>query len=536
MQSLYVWILLSILAITWNASIGGAAALAFLPVVIYRLWRDVPTQWKLLLCAEDKRKRNLTLAAWGLLGAAGIAFVPLFLQIVGYLKENAGTTLYVNGMEMISDVSKAAEYFVPGIVNAQGDFFLPAFAFLIPFLVSFVLLFQKEKTGAGEMVITYFLAFLVLANYSFVRYDEGLRAKVLGVFFLLLTSVTIVYGWLTRVAQQERVYPAIVYSALIGCSLLLAQTSPFVTSKNLVLLKEVPEYIETTIMGRKVEDPVVHATGELIGIPNLGNGFIQGNTLVSLQNVQTVVTAAKQNNLTVFDITNAVANAVTLDMPLYLPYSSAYNISNAVMQEKAITLLEQKLPDVILAAPEIRFDDAPFSFRSIKLYNYLMEQDYVPYKYENVIYLVRGENPLPQATQDTEAFAQLMHKKDLAYLPAVWGSNAEHMEHPLSEVQVSCHMESTENGKKVVFDDSVTGKKFAMIGISGLPETDVTMMMPTDIASGGEAVFEFSYMGSECLIPVCCSPYFTMEEEIPYVEFSVETPEMLENIEIRYYR
>ncbi len=537
MQSLYVWILLSILAIAWNASIGGAAALAFLPVILYRLKRDLPAQWKELCHAKEKKKRNLIWVAWGVLVAVGIAFVPLFLQIVGYLKENTGTTLYVNGMEMIADVSKAAEYLVPGIVTGQGSFFVHTFAFLIPLAVAFVLLFQKEKIGAGEVFVTYLLAFWVLANYSFVRYDEGLRSKVLGIFFLLLTAVTLVYRWQKAAGQQ------VLYATMIGGAIMLAQANPFVTSQNLVLLKEVPEYIETTIMGQEVEDPVVHVTGEIVSIPKLGTGFIQGNTLVSLQNVQTVVCAAKQNGQTVFDITNAVANAVLLDMPLYLPYSSAYNISNAVMQQKAIALLSEQLPDVILAAPEIRFDDAPFSFRSMQLYCYLMEQEYVPYKYENVIYLVRGENPLPQASQDMEAFAQLMHKKDLSYLPAVWGSNAGQMEKPLTEISLDYRMETTDRGFRVVFEQPVAGDAIAMIGVSGnalSAETEgtyVTMTIPSSIASEGEAQFAFACKGNEYLIPVCCSPYFAEEESIAYLEFTTDSSEMLsaEDVEIHYY-
>lgn len=530
MQSLYVWILLSILAIAWNASIGGAGALAFLPVILYRLKRDLPSQWKELCSAQDKKKRNLTWIAWGLLIVAGIGFIPLFLQIVGYLKENTGTTLYVNGMEMISEVTKAAEYFVPGLVTGQGDFFVQTFAFLVPLAVTLVFMFDKKKIGAGEMFVTYLLAFWVLANYSFVRYDEGLRSKVLGIFFLLLTAVMLVY-------RKRTISSSVLYAAMLGGAIMLAQLNPFVTSQNLVLLREVPESVETTIMGREVDDPVVHVTGELVGIPRLGTGFVQGNTLVSLQNVQTVVNAAKENGKTVFDITNAVANAVTLDMDLYLPYSSAYNISNAVMQEKAIELLEQELPDIILAAPEIRFDDAPFSFRSVELYCYLTEQDYVPYKYENVIYLVRGDNPLPEAKQDTEAFAQLMHKKDLAYLPAVWGSNAENMRQSLTEIPVGYKAETTETGLRIVFDEPISGDLVAMIGIKGwAPENDeeeqyVAMTMPSTIASEGKAVFEFACKGNEYLIPVCCSPYFTEEAEVSYLEFD----KAIEPEEIKFY-
>ncbi len=546
MQSLYVWIFLSIAAIAWNASIGGAAALAFLPVILYRLWRDFPSQWKELKKCPDRKKKALVWGAWELLILCGIAFIPLFLQIVGYLKENTGTTLYVNGMAMFSEVSEAAEYMIPGIAGAQGEFFFQAFAFLIPMFVAFVLMFRKQKTGAGEMFVTYLAAFTVLANYSFVRYDEGLRAGVLGIFFMLLTSVTLLYR--VQVKENESSNRTIMlYSAMLAGAVLLFGNTPFVTSENLVLEKDVPAQTQIQIMGQEIEDPVVHVSGELVSMPGLGTGFIQGNTLLSLQNVNTLVQAANANGQTVFDITNAVANAVTLDMPLYLPYSSAYNISNEVMQNAAISRLEENLPDIILAAPEIRFDDAPFSLRCIHLYSYLMQKDYVPYKYENVIYLVRGENPLPQAEQSTEAFAQLMHKKDLAYLPAVWGENAENMSQSLTEINVGYQIEMTETGLRVVFDEPISGREIAMIGIAGPAEdapvlqksessecVSVVMTIPSSIATLGEAEFEFAYAGAQMLIPVCSSPYFMWQEQIEYLEF--ETDGLADIESVKFYK
>lgn len=549
MQSLYVWILFSILAIAWNVSIGGAAALAFLPMVLYRLWRDAPAQWKQMRLSKDKKKIGLTCLVWGALAAVGIAFIPLFLRIVEYLGENAGTTLYVNGMEMLGDVSKASEYLVPGIINGQGDFFVDAFAFLLPLIVSFALIWRKEKCGAGEMFVTYLLAFLVLANYAFVRYDEGLRTRVLGIFVLLLTASTLgIYMW--REGKENRQASAgVLYAFLFGGAVMISGVQPLISDQTLVLEKEVPQSISTTIVGQTIEDPVVHVSGQLVSMPGLGTGFIQGNTLQSLQNVNMLVQAAKESGQSIFDITNAVANAVTMDMPLYLPYSSAYNISNHKMQEKAIMQLENGLPDIILAAPEIRFDDAPFSLRSAHLYQYLMKQDYVPYKYENVIYLVRGKNPLPQAQQNMEAFAQLMHKKELSYLPAVWGANMENVSEKLTRLDISYHMENTEQGIRLVLDEPTDGKEIAMIEISGLEkeqtvqereeEKDPAMLMtiPSSIASEGNVQFRMAYKDGKLLIPVYASPYVT-EEVVEYIEFAPESADELrmQDIQVTFYR
>lgn len=550
MQSLYAWVLCSVLAIAWNPSIGGAAAIAFLPVILYRCKRDLPGQLREFWFARQKLQRNLTCVAWLLLFVAGVAFIPLFLQIVGYLKENTGTTVYANGMEMFSEVSEAAAYLVPGLVNEKGLFFVTAFAFVIPLLVSFMYLWQKEKNGAGEVFVTYLIAYLVLINYAFVRYDEGLRAGVLGVVFLVITAVEFLYDKVKTGERDAR----FLYTAFIALAIMLSGIAPSMSADIPVTEREIPDCVDTMIMGQKVQDPVVYVSGDSVNMPNLGTGFVQGNTLNGLQNIQAVVSAATGQGKTVFDITNAVANAVIYDLPSYLPYSSAYNISNRMMQDKAITLLEEQLPDVILAAPEIRFDDAPFSYRSMKLYRYLMMKDYVPYKYENVIYLVRGDNPVQGASQDTEAFAQLMHKKYLAYLPAVYGANVTNglADEMFAEISVDYAVESTESGFAVEFAEPVKGSEVAAIGIGGLAvveaedsdeadmeeKVSVTMEIKSNISSTGTAEFEFSLRGDEYLLPVCCSPYFTEEKEIQRLEFKTEAIEQIvrDDMKIQIYQ
>lgn len=553
MQSLYAWILLSIAAITWNASIGGAAALAFLPVIIYRLCRDFKGQWRELVLEDNKKRRNLVLSAWGALFLVGIAYIPLFVKIVSYLRENTGTTLYVNGMAMFSDASEVSQYLIPSIAGEQGSFFVKTFAFLIPLLAVFVLIFKKKKNGAGELFVTYLLGFWVLANYSFVRFDEGARAAVLGVFFLILTPIALsARGGEGEKPGNHSLAPVPALCAgMLALALGLAQDSPFITGETLVLEKEIPASVETTIMGETVEDPVLHVSGELVSMPKLGTGFIQGNTLASLENVNTLVRAAEKSGQTVFDITNAVANAVIMDMSLYLPYSSAYNISNDAMQERAIELLEEKLPDIILVAPEIRFDEAPFSYRSMKLYRYIMQADYVPYKYKNVIYLVRGENPLDEGVEDLYAFGQHMHKKDLGYLPAVYAASAEHVSQPLTEAECNVRMTETESGVRIEFEEAVSGSEIAFIGISGLSlsednrkaddekETLVTLKMENADICGEEPVeFRFALRGEEYLIPAASSPLFYLNEELKYIELTSETPEDVswDEIEVHFYQ
>lgn len=492
---LYAWVLLSIFAIAWNASIGGTAALAFLPLV---LCRSIP---KLGENCKEILHRPRTLVRWLLLIAFGIAFIPLFLQIVIYLKDNTGTTLYVNGMAMFEDE-----------INAVGTF-----GFLLPLLLCLYFALKKEKRAAGQFM-TLLICYLVLANYAFVRFDEGGRALVLTIFFSILTAAVLLY-------EHKKWLMILLLGSLM---LWLGQDPPLITADSLCMVKEVPASVDTTIGGKEIADPVVYVSDA--GIANMGTGFIQGNTLQSLQNIGTVLQAEVTEGKTWLDATNAVANAVLFDRECFFPFTSVYNISNRTMQEKAITQLSENLPDLILLAPYIQFDEATFSDRSILLYDYLLEQDYVPYKYENVIYLLRGECHTEAAKVDYEAYAQLLHKTSLQMLPAVWAG----IEEKGQELQIPYRIERTEEGFDLVFDQTVTGMDIDLLQIDcdasiDLPDPDRDMAsgetagqtaagqaelpFETEIATEGSAHFTYT-MADSVLLPLCTSPYFTCEKAV----------------------
>ncbi|MBU5430927.1 hypothetical protein KQI22_12795 [Kineothrix sp. MSJ-39] len=508
---LYAWVLLSIFAIAWNASIGGTAALAFLPLV---LCRSIP---KLGENCKEILHRPGMIVRWLLLIAFGIAFIPLFLQIVIYLKDNTGTTLYVNGMAMFEDVSEAAEYLLPGFTGNHGTFFIGTFGFLLPLLLCLYFALKKEKSAAGQF-ITLLICYLVLINYAFVRFDEGGRALVLTIFFGILTAAVLLY-------EHKKWLMILTLGSLM---LWLSQDAPLATADSLCLIKEVPASVEMTIGGKKIEDPVVYVTDA--GIPNMGTGFVQGNTLQSLQNIGTVLQADVTAGKTWLDATNAVANAVLFDRECFFTFTSVYNISNRTMQEKAIAQLSENLPDLILLAPYIQFDEATFSDRSILLYDYLMEQDYVPYKYENVIYLLRGESHTEAAKADYEAYAQLLHKTSLQMLPAVWAG----VEEKGQELQIPYRIERTDAGFDLVFDQAITGMDIDLLQIDcdasiDLPDASVDtaeektagqtsagqaeLSFETEVSAEGSAHFTYT-MADSVLLPLCTSPYFTCEKVV----------------------
>lgn len=532
----FVWWygLLCIVAIAWNPSIGGSGALAFFPIALYHLVKVVPVVFHTLTGKKEKEylsKQMLIL--YGVLFALGIAFIPLFLQIVLYLKENTGTTLVANGMEMIENLSRLSDYFVPNVSEGTAEFLIKTFACLLPLLALMgagsLLNEQSQKKRTWALALSLFIGLYVIANYAFVRYDDGLRTRVVGTFFLLLVGVYFVeFVW-----RQTKQMGFLVSGAFLLVASLYVSDVPCKLIAELPLAKgEVEQSEQITIMGKEVEDPIVYVDGASVGIANLGSGFISGDSLQSLKNIAYVLDTALAGENSYLDLTNAVANYVVFDKASDVKYTSGYNICNELMQQTAIAALVQNPPKLVLIAPYIKFDDATISLRSSLLYRYLLENDYKPYRYNNVIYMAR-EQLVPEATEDFEAFAGLMHKEVLQFLPGVLGESgvAEQLSfqdsmQPLFEEGV--HGRSV-SYIRVILEEKEKAKapfervkkvealrKGNNIGEAETKDVElsavdhIVLTFDSEIAGENRTISMNAYLyGDDYLFPVCSSPYWT---------------------------
>ncbi|MBP3422121.1 MAG: oligosaccharide repeat unit polymerase [Lachnospiraceae bacterium] len=400
LRFLWWWVLLCIVAIFWNVSIGSSMAVAFLPEVLYRVIKDVIPRLKHFRewGSSDKKK---FLGVYGVLFVIGLCYIPWFLQILRFLSENAGTTLYVNGTAIFGDEFQ----------------WVNTFAILIPYIAVLIYALCGYKKGKSAFV-TMFACLLVISNYACVRYDEGARLAVLAVFFMMLWAVEVLEQ--KELNQQIRMGILAIFAVL--CVWLIRHDITFVGAYTAVA--DVPASKEIHIMGEDIDDPVVFVSGESVGMPALGTGFIQGNTLNSLKNVKAVLDAELTDEA-YMDLTNKISHFVIMDKESVLPFTSAYNISNAKMQEKAIALVGEKRPRLILISPLIQFDLAPVSLRSMKFYESLLDMGYEPYTYGDVVYLLDGDSTFVEALGDDvgrKSFGMYCHKEHLGMLPLAWGT------------------------------------------------------------------------------------------------------------------
>ena len=402
---LWWWVLLCILGISWNVSIGSSAAVAFLPEVIYRLVKDIfPSlcqikQW-------EKKERRKFLTAYGALIVLGVCYIPLFLQILNFLSENAGTTLYVNG----------------SAVFGEEFYFLGTYGFIVPYLLFMIYALWGSRKGKAAFLSMLFCLF-VISNYACVRYDESIRLTVLAVFFTIL--------FLTRVCseREEGLQMGIIskgMSAAAGVLLLVCLAwyqLPLINSR-FMEPEEIPAQLEMTVMGEESMDPVVYVSGESVDMPELGTGFIRGSTLNSLKNVKAVLDAETTKE-TYLDLTNKIAHYVILDKETELPFTSAYNISNQRMQENAVTMIKENPPAFVLLSPLIQFDLCPVSLRSMKFYTELIRMGYQPYVYGDAVYLLHGDSGMDNAVDGKRSLGLITHKEYMGMLPYIWGSSME---------------------------------------------------------------------------------------------------------------
>lgn len=413
------WILLCITGIFYNVSIGASVAVAFLPEAIYRLIKEIKKRWKqyaithkwkdVFIDIPEKEKKILQ-SAWVVLVLVGICFIPWFMQILRFLHENAATTLWVNGTAIFGQEFRPVE----------------TFALFLPYLAVFVVALSGNKKAKSAFVAIA-VGLFVIANYACVRYDEGLRLAVLGVVFCMICFSYFCMDYLS--SKSKAVWLVLL---CLACVFLIRDYLPL-RMDALVYVEQIPAQKKIEINEAMIEDPVVYVSGDSVDMKHMGSGFIQGLTLNSLKNIQFIL---KQENAqdSFLDLTNKISHTVIFDLETDYPYTSAYNISNDRMQEKAIACIRKNRPRLILLAPYIRFDEAPVSLRSPELYQAILQMGYQPYIYEDVIYLLDGESNCDMAEDGKRKMGLLNHRTDMGMLPYLWGTALEDEKENLHEV------------------------------------------------------------------------------------------------------
>ncbi len=505
---LWSWTFISILSIAWNPSIGGSCALAALPMVLYECFHE--KGWKIFLRLNEKEVRKEILPLYIPLLILGICFIPMFFAILRYIVENSAAIMETTGDILREELKDPFVWYA-------------TFGFALSLLASCYYLVGKK--GEEKKLAVYAFLFLVIFNsiivrYTFVRTQYGER----GIIVTTICSLFLILMVFLPYIKEHR------SSSLTAVTLVLALCTIF--SKGANVLKMPGRVFDRQTISEKY----VYAPVEETGIPGLGDIYITEEQKVTLMNLNKIANGLCGENLQYVDMTNQLAQYNILNKKVLLPFSSTYNTNNKVMQTKAIEVLEELQPEVIVVSPHWQHDSAALSTRNYYLYQYLAKH-YEPCKYENIIFLTNSEEVKSQYEPAYEEFGQLMHVERIKMLPACWGNEfleaEETMDVERSFSLVDKNAEKTgedtwllsaeENYFLYAFEAPIAGidTQFLRITVEDLSESEEKLKFEgvvyfMDEGKNLKEGHRFIYDGGEgeFLIPLTTSPYWSYSDNI----------------------
>ena len=389
---LWCWTFISILSIAWNSSIGGACALAALPMV---LWEGIHEKgWKIILRLHEKEVRRRLLPWYIPLFILGVCFIPMFIAILRYIVENSQAILETTGDMLMEELTSPFVWYA-------------TFGFVFSLLGA--LIFLAGKKGEDKKLAVYALAFLVIFNaiivrYTFVRTQFGERGIIVTTICSLFLVLMI---FLPSLRKKPSVVTALMTAFLFVCT---------VWSKGANLL-EMPARLSAP---GEISDEYVYASVEETGIEGLGDIYITEDQKEELMNLNELANELCAD-LKFVDMTNQLSHYNILDKQNLMPFSSTYNTNNRVMQTRAIQVLEEEQPEIIAVYPCWIHDSGSLSTRNYYLYQYLAA-NYTPCKYENIIFLTNSDEVRERFEPAYEELGEIMHVERLGELPLVWGN------------------------------------------------------------------------------------------------------------------
>lgn len=507
-KMLWYWTFLSILSIAWNPSIGGACALAALPMILYKGFAE-KGYLRFVQIWKERTVQKRWIVAYAALLILGICFIPMFFAILRYIVENSAAILETTGDILKEELQDPYVWYA-------------TFGFVLSMVISFYFCIQKK--GEMKKLALFGTAFLLLFNgiivkYTFVRTQYGERGIIAATVCSLFLILMILLPYIKRTWSRE------------GLLLLFGLLAVTAVTKGANLFTMPQRLFERETISEEYE----YISGEEIGIPSLGNLFITEDLKEELIALNYIANDLCKDQYQFVDMTNQLAHYNILDKKVLLPFSSTYNTNNEVMQKKAIEVLDEKKPEVIVVSPEWKHDSGTLSTRNYHLYQWLMQNDYVPCKYESILFFTNTKEIEEAFDSAYEEMGACMHLENIKKLPTVWSS--EQIEEKYTQdMAVNVQLADTnsliltENMYRIetgdtyfmyIFETPISGKDMDFLRIKADfgENEEVTYEGVVYFMEEGKGIREskrFIYDGGakEVLIPLSTSPYWSYGEKI----------------------
>ena len=440
--------------------------------------------------------------AYAFLLVFGICFIPMFFAILRYIAENSAAILETTG-----DILKE-ELRDPFVWYAT-------FGFALPMVLSYYFLIGKK--GEQKKLAVYAALFLLIFNsiivrYTFVRTQFGERGIIATTICCLFLVLMILVPMVKKTWNKE---------AFVLLVLLFVITAGTRGANLLTMPQKIFER-------ERISEEYEYVRGEEINIPSLGNIYMKEELKEELISLNHIANELCGDTYQFVDMTNQLAHYNILDKKVLLPFSSTYNTNNEVMQTKAIEVLNELQPEVIVVSPKWEHDSGSLSTRNYHLYQWIMQNDYVPCKYESILFFTNEEAIWEQYDPAYEEMSACMHVENIKKLPTVWAGDTieeiytEDVSVPMQLIDYnstsvsenSYQLEASDNYFFFYLDETVSGKEVDFLRISADIQgasDEVTYEGVVYFMEEGESLKEgtrFIYSGGadEVLIPLSTSP------------------------------
>lgn len=520
-KMLWYWIFISILSIAWNPSIGGTCALSMLPMILWEGFHE-KGYLQFVRIWKNKNREKRWILAYIFLLILGFSFIPMFFAILRYIVENSAAILETTGDMLMVELEN------PFVVFAT-------FGFVIPLLLSFYYIIGKK--GEEKKLAVYANLFLLIFNsiivkYTFVRTQFGERGiiatTICSLFFILMVLVpNVKKNW----DKESLIILAALFMITIG-----SKGANLFTMPQNVLYRGI------------VENEYEYVEGEKIGIPSLGNIYMKKDLKEELVSLNHLANELCKDKYQFVDMTNQLAHYNILDKKVLLPFSSTYNTNNEVMQKKAIEVLSELQPEVIVVGPMWGHDSGPLSTRNYHLYQWIIKNEYVPCKYNNILFLTNEENIWTNYESAYDEMAVYMEVDDWKKVPLMWGNDLIEEKYT-KDVSASIQLIDynsiliSENVYQVLgadtyflfsLEEPLNGKDVDFLRIYVGPEESAeqfsykgTVSISEEDHMEEELVFKYSGKAKEILLPLSTNPRWSYAEKNKIIKIDLSGEQLI---------
>lgn len=395
--ALVAYIVTSILSIAWYPAIGGSLAVALLIPLCFRIFSKTGRMQLLAACKKENRKKYIpSFLATMLLG---ISFIPMFLGIVRYLKENVGISGYFPG-DRLYDILISDNNHLFGIFDPFVDVATIEFLFMLAVVLIVGMVCYYKKSYYVELLIAVVVFCYMICSYTFGSIFAGERASIVNVVLLLLLAYV-----LFQAESKAKILPACILA-----SALILNTYDFSDAQR------------SAISFEQISDQFVKMNGNEIGCDKMGTVFMQAETAKQVKETAFVIKELCPDGETYLDFTNQSAFYMMFDKETPFSYCALYHGTSDATRKRMLESLEENLPKLILVAPYWNNDGGSISLRYKDIYQLVMQKGYRPYQYGSVCFLLSDDVAAPAwATDGGGTFYSAMTTSNLQALPVVWG-------------------------------------------------------------------------------------------------------------------